>query len=112
MSDDEQLASYPAVPELAAPEPAVLSLPGATARTAMAMAVGDFVTQGKATAYDAEVARELAFVLSGGNTDVTAEVTEKKLLELERQAFINLVKKGPTLDRIEHMLETGRPLRN
>lgn len=93
-------------------EPAVLNLPGATARTAMAMAVKDFVTSGKATAYDEVVAAELAFVLSGGDTDVTEEVTERKLLELERQAFVNLVKKAPTLDRIQHMLETGRPLRN
>jgi len=94
------------------PEPAVLSLPGATARVAVDMALEGFIAQGKATAYDGVVARALGRVLSGGDTDITEEVTEKKLLELEREAFVTLVKNEKTLDRIEHMLETGRPLRN
>ncbi|MDP6345057.1 MAG: 3-hydroxyacyl-CoA dehydrogenase, partial [Alphaproteobacteria bacterium] len=94
------------------PEPATLNLPGGTARTALTMAIDGFVTSGMATAYDAVVGGELAKVLSGGGTDITEEVDEARLLELERQAFLNLVKKTPTLDRIEHMLETGRPLRN
>ncbi|MEQ9640016.1 MAG: 3-hydroxyacyl-CoA dehydrogenase/enoyl-CoA hydratase family protein [Alphaproteobacteria bacterium] len=96
----------------ATPEPVVLNLPGATARAAMGLAVTSLVAQGKATAYDAVVAGELGQVLSGGDTDIVDEVTEKQLLSLERQAFLTLVKKTPTLDRIEHMLETGRPLRN
>jgi len=94
------------------PEAVVLNLPGETGRVALAMAVDGFVQQGKATAYDAVVAGELANVLTGGETDITEEVTEKKLLELERKAFVALVKKEKTLNRIEHMLETGRPLRN
>ncbi len=94
------------------PEPVEISLPGATARAAFAMAVNDFVTQGKATAHDAVVAAKVANVISGGDTDITETVTEKKLLQLEREGFLALIKTNATLDRIEHMLETGKPLRN
>ena len=95
------------------PQPAVLRLPGPTAKTALRLAVDGLLAQGKATAHDARVAAELAEVLSGGpGADMTAEVGEKALLELERKAFLTLIRTGPTLDRIEHLLETGRPLRN
>jgi 3-hydroxyacyl-CoA dehydrogenase len=93
-------------------EPVALRLPGETARVALKMAVDGFAAQGKATPHDVVVSRELARVVSGGDTDVLDEVTEKQLLALERQAFMNLIRTGPTLDRIEHMLETGKPLRN
>jgi 3-hydroxyacyl-CoA dehydrogenase len=96
----------------APPEPAVLHLPGATARAALAMAVDGMRALGKATPHDAVVAAELGQVLSGGKADMLDEVTEKQLLAAERTAFLNLVKTPATLDRIEHMLETGRPLRN
>ncbi len=39
-------------------------------------------------------------------------VTEQQMLDLERAAFMRLVRTGPTLARIEHTLETGKPLRN
>jgi 3-hydroxyacyl-CoA dehydrogenase len=93
-------------------QPVALKLPGETARVALKMAVDGFVAQGKATPHDVVVSRELARVISGGDTDILDEVTEKQLLALERQAFMNLIRTGPTLDRIEHMLETGKPLRN
>jgi 3-hydroxyacyl-CoA dehydrogenase len=96
----------------APPEPAEIVLPGASGKVALQMAVDGFVAQGMATAYDAVVAERLARVLSGGDTDITETVTEKKLLQLEREAFVSLVRNEPTLDRIEHMLETGKPLRN
>lgn len=94
------------------PEPPEAALPGPTAKAALDLAVEGLVIQGKATAYDGEVAAALARVLSGGDTDVTETVTEKDMLALERQAFLGLIRKGPTLDRIAHMLETGKPLRN
>jgi 3-hydroxyacyl-CoA dehydrogenase len=93
-------------------QPVALKLPGETARVALKMAVDGFVSQGKATPHDVVVSRELARVVSGGDTDVLDEVTEKQLLALERHAFMNLIRMAPTLDRIEHMLETGKPLRN
>ncbi len=95
-----------------APEPVEISLPGPTAKLAMGMAVEGFRLQGKATAHDEAVASELASILSGDKTDITEVVTEDDLLKLERQAFMKLIKTPATLARIEHMLETGKPLRN
>lgn len=89
-----------------------LSLPGPTARVALDMVVSDLAKSGKATPHDVTVSHELATILSGGDTDVTEVVTEKDLLKLEREAMARLFRMPPTLDRIEHMLATGKPLRN
>jgi 3-hydroxyacyl-CoA dehydrogenase len=51
-------------------------------------------------------------VLSGGKTDITELVTEDQLSKLEKNAFMTLLRTGPTLARMEHMLSTGKPLRN
>lgn len=95
-----------------APEPAVLHLPGATAKVALSMALEGFRVAGKATPHDVTVCKMLATVLSGGDTDMSEPLSEQQLLDLEFEAFMELVKTKPTLDRIEHMLETGKPLRN
>jgi len=96
-----------------APEPVELSLPGPSGLAALSMAVDGFVKTGKATAHDEVVAGSLARVLTGGkDCDVTEPVTESALLDLEREEFIALVRNPDTLARIEHMLETGKPLRN
>ena len=71
-----------------------------------------FRLQGKATPHDVVVSSALAGVLSGGDTDITREVDEDELLELERTAFLKLVRTRATVARIEHMLTTGKPLRN
>ena len=71
-----------------------------------------FEKQGKATPHDGVIARKLAYVLSGGNTSIHKPLTETDLLALELEAFMELIKTRPTLDRLEHMLETGKPLRN
>ena len=96
----------------APPEKPEASLPGPTARIALEMAVDGFVANGKATAHDSEVTKALAWIVSGGDTDIVETVTEKDLLALERQAQMRLVKTSATLDRLEQMLETGKPLRN
>lgn len=94
------------------PEPATLHLPGATAKVALSMAVEGFKATGKATPHDVTVCKMLATVLSGGDTDMSEGLTEQQVLDLEYEAFMELVKTKPTLARIEHMLETGKPLRN
>jgi 3-hydroxyacyl-CoA dehydrogenase len=76
------------------------------------MAVRDLRLKGAATPHDQVVAGQLATVLSGGATDITEPVGDDHLLKLERQAFMDLIKHPGTLARMEHMLETGRPLRN
>lgn len=94
------------------PQPRTIRLPGATAKTALLMALDGFKAQGKATPHDLVVGEHLATVLSGGDTDITQELTEQNLLDLEHDVFMELVKTEGTLARIEHMLETNKPLRN
>ena len=96
-----------------APEPPKeIRLPGRSAKVALELAVEGFRRQGKATAHDVTVSGELATVLSGGDTDITETLGEDDLTKLERRAFMTLVRSEATLERIEHMLETGKPLRN
>jgi 3-hydroxyacyl-CoA dehydrogenase len=95
-----------------APEPKELRLPGPTGATALGLAVDGFRLQGKALPHDVTVSKALAEVLSGGATDATAVVTEDQVQKLEKKAFLALLRTGPTLARMEHMLATGKPLRN
>jgi 3-hydroxyacyl-CoA dehydrogenase len=96
----------------AAPEPPVFRLPGESGRVAIAGVVQEFRAKGVATPYDEVVASRLAYVLTGGDTDLVDTVSEDDLLRLEREAFMASVKDSRTQARIEHMLETGKPLRN
>jgi 3-hydroxyacyl-CoA dehydrogenase len=94
------------------PEPPALALPGPSGRAALAMAVDGFRASGLATPHDEVVAQRLAVVVTGGDADVTEPLSEDDLSRLEREAFLDLIKTPGTLARIEHMLETGKPLRN
>ncbi|MGW8136575.1 3-hydroxyacyl-CoA dehydrogenase NAD-binding domain-containing protein [Sphingomonas zeae] len=95
-----------------APEKPVFRLPGAAGRVAFNGAVADFVKKGVATPYDVVVAGRLANIVTGGEADIIDEVSEDQLLKLERAAFMESVKDARTQARVEHMLETGKPLRN
>jgi 3-hydroxyacyl-CoA dehydrogenase len=96
-----------------APEIAEITLPGPTGQAILASAVRDFKARGLATEYDVVVCDALADVLSGGQTaDVMAPLSEEDLLALELKNFVGLMKNQGTLDRIQHMLKTGKPLRN
>jgi 3-hydroxyacyl-CoA dehydrogenase len=94
------------------PEPVELRLPGPTGKAALKMAIQSYAQQGLALPHDVTVSSQLANVLSGGATDITAIVSEDRVMELERDAFMALVKTEATLSRIEVMLATGKPLRN
>ena len=94
------------------PQPPEISLPGPAARVALTMVLYGLRKLGKATPHDEVVAKVLAGVLSGDGTDVTESLTEDDLLALERRAFMELVRHPATIARIEHMLDTGKPLRN
>jgi 3-hydroxyacyl-CoA dehydrogenase len=94
------------------PEPRDIVLPGPSGKVALDQAVAGFAKLGVATKHDIVVGGELASVLSGGETDLIDTMKETKILELEREAFLRLLKTPATLARIEHMLETGKPLRN
>lgn len=95
-----------------APEPYALRLPGPSGRAAMVMAVEGMALSGRATPHDVTVSKALAGVLSGGEADHVDVTTEKQMLALERAAFIALAKDPNSIARVEHMLETGKPLRN
>lgn len=94
------------------PEKPVFHLPGAAGRVAFNGAVADFAKKGVATPYDVVVAGRLANIVTGGEADIIDEVSEDQLLKLERAAFMESVKDARTQARVEHMLETGKPLRN
>jgi 3-hydroxyacyl-CoA dehydrogenase len=65
-----------------------------------------------ATDHDALVARKLAYVMCGGDLSEPTLVTEQYLLDLEREAFLSLCGEKKTLERIQSVLKSGRPIRN
>lgn len=87
-----------------------IRLGGEGAKLALDLAVSDLRKSGKATPYDVVVSDHLATVLSG--KDYTETMSEDDLLKLELAEFMKLLRNDGTLDRIEHMLNTGKPLRN
>jgi 3-hydroxyacyl-CoA dehydrogenase len=62
--------------------------------------------------HDQKIANKLAYVMAGGDLSEPTMVTEQYLLDLEREAFLSLCTERKTLERIQHMLKTGKPLRN
>lgn len=94
------------------PEKDSYVLPGPGGKAALDLFVEGFALQGKATPHDKVVCAALAEILTGGNADPTQPVGEDHLLKLERKAFMKLVRTTGTIDRVEHMLTTGKPLRN
>jgi 3-hydroxyacyl-CoA dehydrogenase len=62
--------------------------------------------------YDAFLAKRIAYVISGGDVRTNSTVDEAVILNLEREAFVDFWKQEKTVARVEHMLTTGKPLRN
>ncbi|OQY08526.1 MAG: 3-hydroxyacyl-CoA dehydrogenase [Desulfobacteraceae bacterium 4572_123] len=62
--------------------------------------------------YDVFLARRIAFVISGGDVSANSMVDEELILQLERDAFVDFWKQEKTIARVDHMLKTGKPLRN
>jgi 3-hydroxyacyl-CoA dehydrogenase len=71
------------------------------------MKTGNFISE-----YDAYLAKKIAYVISGGDVRDGSEIDEDVILTLERETFVDLWLKPKTHARVEHMLKTGRPLRN
>ncbi|PYQ78957.1 MAG: 3-hydroxyacyl-CoA dehydrogenase [Acidobacteria bacterium] len=67
---------------------------------------------GRISDHDAVVGRALANILAGGALPHQTTVSEQYLLDLEREAFLKLCGERKTLERIQHTLKTGKPLRN
>ncbi len=62
--------------------------------------------------HDQKIANKLGYVMAGGDLSEPTMVSEQYLLDLEREAFLSLTTERKTLERIEHMLKKGKPLRN
>lgn len=79
---------------------------------AMLAGINDMWRGGYATDHDALVARKLAYVMCGGDLSEPTLVSEQYLLDLEREAFLSLCGEKKTLERIQSVLKSGRPIRN
>ena len=118
MNRDRQLADAKArvlalLEDYVAPQKMELRLAGSSGAVALGLAVNDLQKQGQATPHDGVVTAHLAQILTGGeNADPTEPVPESKILAFEKEQFMQLVKNPDSIARIEHMLETGKPLRN
>jgi 3-hydroxyacyl-CoA dehydrogenase len=72
-----------------------------------AMQAGQFISD-----HDKKIANKLAYVMAGGDLSEPTLVSEQYLLDLEREAFLSLCGERKTLERLQHMIRTGKPLRN
>jgi 3-hydroxyacyl-CoA dehydrogenase len=62
--------------------------------------------------HDAKIAQKLAYVMCGGDLSEPTLVSEQYLLDLEREAFLSLSGERKTLERLQSVLKTGKPVRN
>jgi len=85
---------------------------GGGVRAALELGVHLAHRSGRISEYDVVIGRALAGVLAGGAVPHETTVSEQHLLDLEREAFLRLCGERKTLERIQHTLKTGKPLRN
>lgn len=85
---------------------------GRSALGAMYAGINGMWRGGYATDHDAVVAKKLAYVMCGGDLSEPTLVSEQYLLDLEREAFLSLCGEKKTLERIQSVLKSGRPIRN
>lgn len=71
------------------------------------MEAGKYISE-----HDKKIANKLAYVMAGGDLSEATLVSEQYLLDLEREAFLSLTGERKTLERLQHMLQKGKPLRN
>jgi 3-hydroxyacyl-CoA dehydrogenase len=74
--------------------------------------VEGFLIGGYASEHDKKIAQKVAWILCGGDLSAPTKVTEQYLLDLEREAFLSLLGERKTLERIQSILKSGKPLRN
>ena len=89
-----------------------IRVPGENTLAMIKLAIWTLHEQGYATDHDVTVSTKVAHVLCGGNVLADTMVSEQYLLDLEREAFLSLCGDPNTHARIQHMLNTGKPLRN
>jgi 3-hydroxyacyl-CoA dehydrogenase len=92
--------------------PRTARVPGRSGIAAIELFLYQMHEGGFATDHDVTVGKQLAHVLTGGDVPSGAIVTEERVLELEREAFLHLCGTEATLARIQNFLQTGKVLRN
>jgi 3-hydroxyacyl-CoA dehydrogenase len=85
---------------------------GRTGLGTLTVGVESFKMGGYISAHDAKIASKIAYAICGGDLSSPTKVDEQYLLDLEREAFLSLCGEKKTLERIQAMLTTGKPLRN
>ena len=85
---------------------------GRDAHAALLLGIAGFRDAGYASEHDALIARQLAYILTGAALAEPQWVDQQYLLNLEREAFLSLIMETKTQERIMHMLQTNKPLRN
>ena len=88
------------------------NLGGSAVRDKMIEKLEALYNENKILDHGLEVGKQIAFVLSGGNTNINNELSEDDLYNLELEAFMRLIQMPKTQERIKHTLETGKPLVN
>lgn len=76
------------------------------------LGIAGFVESGFASEHDATIAKKLTTILTGGGLAEAQYLPQEVFLNLERQSFVELAMMPKTMERIMHMLSTGKPLRN
>jgi len=94
------------------PRPGTVKVPGRDGTAAIEVAAHGMRGGGYISAYDQHLANRLGYVICGGDVPQGTERTEQDLLDLEREVFLELCHEEKTIERIQHMLATGKPLRN
>ncbi len=85
---------------------------GRTGMAALYVAANELKLGNYASEHDIKIARKIAYVLCGGDLTGQQQVSEQYLLDVEREAFMSLCGEQKTMERIQHMLTTNKPLRN
>ena len=94
------------------PSELVFNLPGESVRGEMYKVLDKLYNEKVIQDHGMEVAKELAYVLSGGDTSIDKQLSEDDLFKLELDAFMKLIETPKTQERIKHTLATGKPLVN
>lgn len=94
------------------PRPAMIPVMGENFRGLIDAALYGMKHGNYVSDYDVHVSQKVAHIISGGDCPEGTWVTEQEILDLEREAFVSLLGEAKTLERIIHMLNTGKPLRN
>ena len=94
------------------PKSPIFNLSGIQVRNKMFQTLENLFREKKILEHGMEVGKKLAFVLSGGNTNINKKLSEDDLYALEFEVFIQLLQMEKTQARINHTLKTGKPLIN